>query len=351
MCVVFVLFVLGAGLLISGIVVAVLGSFTSLADDEIKKGVPLKADSTSFENWEKQEGDLFIEYYLFNITNEGNGNKPPEMTEIGPYTYRRKPTTNNLRRLGQTLTYKPITQYHYDKSRSCAGCDPMKDMIKTVNYPLLVILRGIQARFAINKNDTEVAILATKVDLGLKSTKIGLFQERSVNEFLWGYSDATFSTVAGQLTSQAIPAATLYALQFNNSGSGLTKIHTGEYEVDRVAEYIEWLGYKTLPWWSTASANMLNGTGGLRFRPLIKKDDELYVFVTEICRSLKITYESTVTVHGIDLYRFTPPKDVFKNGDINPDNKGFCVTGPKKVCLPSGLLDVNLCKGGAKGIL
>ena len=37
MCVVFVLFVLGAGLLISGTVVAVLGSFKSLADDEIKK--------------------------------------------------------------------------------------------------------------------------------------------------------------------------------------------------------------------------------------------------------------------------------------------------------------------------
>ena len=54
----------------------------------ISQGVPLKADSTSFENWEKQEGDLFIEYYLFNITNEGNGGKPPEMTEIGPYTYR-----------------------------------------------------------------------------------------------------------------------------------------------------------------------------------------------------------------------------------------------------------------------
>ena len=55
---------------------------------DISQGVPLKADSTSFENWEKQEGDLFIEYYLFNITNEGNGEKPPEMTEIGPYTYR-----------------------------------------------------------------------------------------------------------------------------------------------------------------------------------------------------------------------------------------------------------------------
>ncbi|CAB4035443.1 lysosome membrane 2-like, partial [Paramuricea clavata] len=87
---------------------------------------------------------------------------------------------------------------------------------------------------------------------------------------------------------------------------------------------------------------------GERFRPFIEKDDELYVFVTDICRSLKVTYDSTVTVHGIDLYRFTPPKEVFDNGNINPENKGFCVTGPNKVCLPSGLLDVNPCKGGAR---
>lgn len=63
-------------------------------------------------------------------------------------------------------------------------------------------------------------------------------------------------------------------------------------------------------------------------------------------RSLKITYDSTVTVHGIDLYRFTPPKNVFENGEVNPDNKGFCVTDPQNLCLPSGLLDVNSCKGG-----
>ena len=66
-------------------------------------------------------------------------------------------------------------------------------------------------------------------------------------------------------------------------------------------------------------------------------------------RSLKFTYDSTVTVHGIDLYRFTIPIEVLRSGDINPDNKGFCVTGPSKECLPSGLLDVNLCKGGARG--
>ena len=50
--------------------------------------MPLKEGSTSFKNWEKPEGDMFIEYYLFNITNIGNGGKPPEVNEIGPYTYR-----------------------------------------------------------------------------------------------------------------------------------------------------------------------------------------------------------------------------------------------------------------------
>jgi hypothetical protein len=46
--------------------------------------------------------------------------------------------TNVEQRLGQTLTYNPETEYRYDESRSCAGCDPIKDKITTVNYPLLV---------------------------------------------------------------------------------------------------------------------------------------------------------------------------------------------------------------------
>ncbi|CAB3996674.1 lysosome membrane 2-like, partial [Paramuricea clavata] len=174
-------------------------------------GVTLKEDSTSFENWEKPEGDLFIEYYLFNITNTGAGGKPPEMKQIGPYTYMRKPTTNVTQRLGQTLTYDPKTEYQYDKSRSCTGCDPIKDRLTSVNYPLLVILRGIQAELA--KNISEAAKNAENANRALLVNGIGLFQERSVNEFLWGYQDATFSFIASQLTRQSIPISTLYALQ------------------------------------------------------------------------------------------------------------------------------------------
>ena len=64
-------------------------------------------------------------------------------------------------------------------------------------------------------------------------------------------------------------------------------------------------------------------------------------------RSVKLTYDSTVKLYDIELYRYTLQKEDFESGDVNPDNKGFCVTGPKKKCLPSGLLDLSVCLKGA----
>lgn len=64
-------------------------------------------------------------------------------------------------------------------------------------------------------------------------------------------------------------------------------------------------------------------------------------------RSVKLTYDSTVKLYDIELYRYTLQKEDFESGDDNPDNKGFCVTGLKKKCLPSGLLDISVCLKGA----
>lgn len=53
------------------------------------QNLPLKSGSTSFEAWEKSEADLFIEYYVFNVTNTNVANGGiPEIKQLGPYTYR-----------------------------------------------------------------------------------------------------------------------------------------------------------------------------------------------------------------------------------------------------------------------
>ena len=84
---------------------------------------------------------------------------------------------------------------------------------------------------------------------------------------------------------------------------------------------------------------MLNGTDGTIYKPGISKDDILYIFLTELCRSLQMKYYKEVTIQGIDAYQFHPPAYQFESGDINPDNRAFC----NPYCLPSGLLSVIPC--------
>ena len=62
-------------------------------------------------------------------------------------------------------------------------------------------------------------------------------------------------------------------------------------------------------------------------------------------RSIFLTYERTVTVKNIKLYRFITPDKNYLSGDVYPPNKGFCV--PPR-CLPTGLLNVSLCKPMSK---
>lgn len=68
-------------------------------------------------------------------------------------------------------------------------------------------------------------------------------------------------------------------------------------------------------------------------------------------RSVKLTYDSTIKLYDIELYRYTILKNEIESGDVNSNNKGFCVTGPDKKCLPSGLQDISVCRGGLKGNL
>ncbi|XP_046852808.1 lysosome membrane protein 2-like [Xenia sp. Carnegie-2017] len=335
-------------LLIAGIIVAALGSFTTLVDDEIKKNLPLKEGSTSFDKWKDSDGEQLIKYFFFNITDTGNSTTVPRLKEFGPYTYKKTVTTNVTKRLGQTLTFFTITRYNFDKSRSCAGCDPFKDRFTTVNYPLLALLRGVGARLQL-QNASTAQIRALQTASLLQSTGVGLFRERSVQEYLWGYKDTALGTVFQQLTRQLIPGNIFPGVQSNNSEGYVTKIHTGESDVNRVTEVLEWRNYTKLPFWNSDSSNMINGTNGRRFKPFLEKHDTLNAFIKEICRSLRISYDSSTSVRDIDLYRYIVRKEELLNGNVNPNNKGFCVTGPTKACLPTGLLDVMNCRGGSTG--
>jgi lysosome membrane protein 2 len=91
---------------------------------------------------------------------------------------------------------------------------------------------------------------------------------------------------------------------------------------------------------------MINGSDGTFFSPFRKRDDVLYAFSPDMCRSYKLTYLKDNVVDGINTYDFHLPHDIFYN-DV-PGNEGFCDEG---YCLGNGVLNISKCYGGISGFV
>ncbi|CDR18859.1 unnamed protein product [Oncorhynchus mykiss] len=110
-----------------------------------------------------------------------------------------------------------------------------------------------------------------------------------------------------------------------------------------------WNGLTEMSWWSSNQSNMINGTDGSVFHPLLSRKELLYIFAADLCRSIHLGYVEDVDVKGIPAYRFAPPHDVLQSPEENPTNAGFCV--PAGDCLGTGVLKVSVCREGKRWLI
>ena len=91
---------------------------------------------------------------------------------------------------------------------------------------------------------------------------------------------------------------------------------------------------------------MVNGTDSTLWHPNAKTSDDVYIFSSDLCRSLHLEYrEQRDNDFGITNYRFVLPPTTFNNS-LNQD---FClnVTDRNKThrqeCLTDGLMSLRTC--------
>lgn len=210
---------------------------------------------------------------------------------------------------------------------------PETDLIRTVNIPAMTVMDQF-----INE-----PIIANLISAYMRSSGEGLFTTRTVGEMLWGYEDGLLKAI--KVFRPDIDD--VFGLFYKNNGTndGEYVFFTGQKNYRDFARVDTWNDKRSLDWWTTDACNMINGTNGASFHPVITKNETLYMFSSDLCRSLYAVYEEDVTVKSIPGYRFSPPSKVFANTTINPDNAGFCI--PAGNCLGSGVLNVSVCKQGA----
>jgi hypothetical protein len=95
--------------------------------------------------------------------------------------------------------------------------------------------------------------------------------------------------------------------------------------------------------------NQINGTDGSIFAPFVKKENILPIFVSDICRSIYLTFKEETEFRDIPGYRFTFPDAFFEDPVINGDNYCFCTSprGGLNDSCAAGVIRIFPCKNDA----
>ncbi|KAF6733309.1 Lysosome membrane protein 2 [Oryzias melastigma] len=333
----YTLYVLGSisgTLLVVGIGLLVGRVFHKLMENRLKKEIVLVEGSRVFDSWKNSPAPVFMEFFFFNLTNAEDcltGAKP-EVTQIGPYTYREYRYKDNVTMVenGTMVSAYTIKKFVFLREKSVG--DPTVDNITTVNIPCWAVMEKMKGSW-----------YRTIVSMFMKNLGGGVFTSRTVHELLWGYEDAVLEKAASYSPGLDKEFGLMY--KKNGSDSGEFIYHTGEQNYLDYGRVKTWKGQSKLTFWTSDESNRIKGSDGSSFHPFLTKDERLYIFTPDLCRSIHMDFEKEVEVKGIPAYRFTPPRSVFASKEENPDNKGFCVS--KKECLGTGVLKLSPCRKGA----
>uniref|UniRef100_A0A1A7YQ99 Scavenger receptor class B, member 2 n=1 Tax=Iconisemion striatum TaxID=60296 RepID=A0A1A7YQ99_9TELE len=337
-CCIYTVGVFSILLLILGISLVLSDVFPNVLKTTVKKEVVLRNGTEAFEAWEDPPAPIYMQFYFFNVTNpeEVLVGERPAVVEIGPYTYREYRPMEDVvfQENGTRVSAVNPKTYIFERNMSRG---PDSDLIRTVNIPVVTVMEKVK----------DMPGIPNLLSAYMRSQGIGLFTTHTVEELLWGYEDPLLKEAKKIFPSLDDVFGLFY--KSNASSDGEYVLFTGQQDYKDFARVDTWNSQRSLDWWTTDECNMINGTNGAFFHPIINKEEILYMFSSDLCRSLYALYTEDVMVKGILGYRFVPPKEVFANLTVNPANTGFCV--PAGNCLGSGVLNVSVCKQGAPIIM
>uniref|UniRef100_UPI00398E7663 lysosome membrane protein 2-like n=1 Tax=Pristiophorus japonicus TaxID=55135 RepID=UPI00398E7663 len=293
----------------------------------------LKLNSEAYKNWKEPPVPIYMQFFFFHIENQVEILKGERaiVSQLGPYTYKELRHRSKVL-LFDNATISATTSKSYIFEPAMSVGDPRNDLVTTINIPFVAMLQHLKYSGMAKK------LIATAL-FALKNST--LFQTHSVDELLWGYEDP-FLQLGHKLLPSFFPDSR-FGLFYgvNGTDDGEYLFNTGKKDYMKFTKIITWKGQKSLSWWTSSSCNMINGTDGASFHPLINKHQTLYIFASDICRSLYVKFEKELEVRGINAYRFVVPKEVFAIG--HPNNKGFCLSGN---CQLPGILNISICRQG-----
>lgn len=328
--------------------------FPTIMRGKIAQQLQLKEGSETLKKWSNVRVPIYMTFHLFNITNpeEFGAGEKAEVKQAGPYVYReyRKKEIQGFDKEHNTVQYFDRKSFVFEPALS-VGTE--EDLVHVINVPVVAISSLTRKKVP----SVAAPLIMPIVDSMMRKHNETLATRRSVREMLFGGYQVSVMRDLIRLAKTVMPKLqnplknNTFGLFFerNNSHDGLYSVYTGEDDPEKFAKLVQWNNQSNLTFWKGPTCNMINGTDGGQFAPFLSKDRTLYVFSSDLCRSLEFRYEKDTQVHGIRAWRFTIPPTLFESADLREENRCFCTTSP--ACFKSGVTHVSNCRKGAPIVL
>ncbi|KAM8716243.1 hypothetical protein ACLKA7_003171 [Drosophila subpalustris] len=303
------------------------------------KEMALAPDTQVYENWKTPPMELHLDIYMYNWTNPeefGNLSSKPILQQLGPYRFIDKPDKIDIvwHPENNSVTYRRRSLYYFDAAGSVGSLD---DEVTTLNAVTLSAAATAKHWSSVKRGF---------VDTGLKIYDREISVTKTVDEMLFtGYSDPMIdAAIALPIFGDEVKVPfDKFGWFYTRNGSadltGVFNVYTGADDLTKLGQMHSW-NYQTHTGYFESYCGLTNGSAGEFQPPQLQPGGSVGLFTPDMCRTLRLDYEDTLEIEGVQGYKFTGGARSVDNGTLYPENLCFC--GAK--CVPSGVMNVTACR-------
>ncbi|XP_068632720.1 protein croquemort-like [Battus philenor] len=330
----------GAAFVVVGAVMVVY--WPTIFFEQLKKMMILSKDSTSFSIWREIPIPMYLECYMFNITNVdeilAGKNVTLKVEQLGPYVYMEQHSKVNITwNDNGTITYYNERWWHFQPELSNGS---LSDQITSIN-PIVATV-GYVLRH-------EPLFLRLAVDVFMRLNHENMFLTANVSSWLFdGIRDPLFDIVEHFPDLPFVIPFDRFGWFYSRNGSlefdGIFLMNTGAEEFSRLGNVEKWK-YSNRTMYRD-HCGVVQGSTGELWAPEYGQE-EVVIFAPDICTYLVLNKDGPVTIEGLEGVQYGTNDSTFDNGYHYDSMACYCDEVRDENCLPSGALNVSSCRFGA----
>jgi len=310
----------------------------------LKSKLALAPDSFSYGIWQDMPLPLHMSVYFLNITNLDDLEKrvpgaKPHLVQIGPYVWKQNQQMVDIKwnNMNNTVSFKQNKTYEFMPDLSHGNT--LDDNLVGVN-PVAIGAANVA-------KNSPTAFLTSVMNEMFNKDGVDAFYNYPVGNFTFdGILGPLLKATQGMPIPMELPPFDKFGWFYNRSGNvdydGYYNMYTGMDDFNRIGQIASWNYNPTLPEkMYTNQCGQVRGSAGTFFPPNRDKTFIEY-FSSDVCRTLRFTFEKEVYIKGVLGYKYALDTNLVNNS--LPENKCFNPYPDEEIQLYTGLMNVSACK-------